>query len=71
MKHINHTALQMKELQPRIPAWAKLEKMEISTPEVVLWQLPDGPGKDTSIGFRSRMKCFFQRLHLKKPRKRS
>ena len=34
-------ALRMKELQPRIPEWAKLEKMEISTSQAELWKCAD------------------------------
>ena len=35
--------LRMTELQPKIPSWAKAEKMEICTPQKDLWKYTDAP----------------------------
>ena len=43
---MNQTMLRMKALQPRIPSWAKAEKMEISTPQVELYKFADEPKKN-------------------------
>ncbi len=38
MDHMEQMMLRMKELQPKIPSWAKAEQMEICTPQSELWK---------------------------------
>lgn len=66
MSRVEQTALRVEALQPQIPAWAKLEKMEISTPEAALWKLSDGSGWGVAFRLCRRMKCFFQWLRSEK-----
>ena len=40
--------LRMTELQPKIPSWAKAEKMEICTPQKDLWKYADEPSRVTT-----------------------
>ena len=42
MIHTEQILLRMKELEPRVPAWAKNEGMEASVPQCDLWQLGKG-----------------------------
>ena len=43
MDHMEQMMLRMTELQPKIPSWAKAEKMEICTPQKDLWKYTDAP----------------------------
>ena len=42
MIHTEQILLRMKELEPRVPAWAKNEGMEASVPQCDLWRLGKG-----------------------------
>lgn len=66
MNHIEQAALRIKALQPGMPAWAKLEKMAVSTPEVELWKLVDSSDKGASYRLCKHIRCFFQWLRRKK-----
>lgn len=52
---MNRAILRMKERRPRIPLWAKFEKMEISTPQAELWKYADEAKKDTLCGAAKRL----------------
>ena len=43
MDHMEQMTLRMTELQPKIPSWAKAEKMENCTPQKDLWKYTDAP----------------------------
>ena len=38
MDHIEQRMLKMRELQPKVPSWAKAEHMETSVPQIDLWK---------------------------------
>lgn len=43
------TTLRMKELQPRVPAWAKAEHLEIAASQAELWRFADDPKKKIGV----------------------
>ena len=43
MDPMEQTMLRLRDLQPRIPSWAKAERMEICTPQEELWKYGEEP----------------------------
>jgi hypothetical protein len=40
MDPMEQMLLRLRELQPKVPSWAKDEQMEISVPQIELWKYP-------------------------------
>lgn len=66
MNQLEKSALRMKELQPRIPSWAKLEKMEINTPQIELWKYADDSNRVLANRLISSIKRTICRLFFRK-----